>query len=93
MVTSYVQSYAKNVDIQNREIAFDKLLRVKANIKETTEAQAAHKFQKKWMSLLKNIVMVFYFGIIPAIITPQWCLNWFDELGEKGLEYGIILEC
>ena len=44
MVTSYVQSYAKNVDIQNREIAFDKNLRDKANVKETNQAQQRHKF-------------------------------------------------
>ena len=29
-VTSYVQAYEKNVDVQNREIAFDKALREKA---------------------------------------------------------------
>ena len=39
MVTSYVQAYEKNVDVQNREIAFDKRLREKANVKETTTAQ------------------------------------------------------
>ena len=79
MVTSYVQAYEKNIDIQNREIAFDKHLREKANVKETSTAQQRHKFQKKWLSLIKNIVMVFYFAIIPAVVTPDWCLSYYDD--------------
>ena len=38
MVTSYIQAYEKNVDIQNREIAFDKRLREKSKIKQEKTA-------------------------------------------------------
>ena len=91
MVTSYVQAYEKNVDIQNREIAFDKRLREKANVKENKKAQTRHRFQKKWMSLVKNIVMIFYFLIIPAVITPDWCLSYYDN--SRNISDGLLLDC
>ena len=49
MVTSYIQSYEKDFETQNKEIAFDQLLRDKAQVKQEKTAQDLHKFQKKWL--------------------------------------------
>lgn len=35
--------------------------------------------------------MVFYFLIIPAIITPDWCLEYYDN--QRNVKDGLLLEC
>ena len=94
MVTSYIQAYEKNVDIQNREIAFDKRLREKSKIKQEKTAQERHKFQKKWLSVVVKIVMIFYLLLIPLFMAPPWCLNYYRGSEYKKQEDSVfLLDC
>lgn len=48
-------------------------------MKQSPEAIAAAKFQKKWLSKIKNIAIAVYYLVIPFLQSPDWCTNaWRD---------------
>ena len=61
-----------------KELAFDARLKEKALIKDNAKASSRHKFQKKWLSIIKNIVIGLYFFFIPLIESPEWCLKYYS---------------
>ena len=70
-------SISKSVSGYAKERQFDKKLEEKAKVKMDGKSEKMHKFQKKWLSGLKNVVIVFYFLLIPMLETPDWCLDYF----------------
>jgi hypothetical protein len=67
----------KDVKQLQDEIIFDHRLKEQYMMKENTQAVEAQKFQKKWLSKIKNVALLFYYLIIPFAQTPDWCTNRF----------------
>ena len=84
-------SISKSVSGYATERQFDKKLAEKAAVKLDAKAAKRHKFQKKWLSGMKNVVIVFYFLIIPMLETPNWCLDWFRA--DRHKLPGICIPC
>lgn len=67
----------KDVKQLQEEINFDHRLKEQYMMKADTKAVEAQKFQKKWLSKIKNVALVFYYLIIPFVQTPNWCTSRF----------------
>ena len=84
-------SISKSVSGYAQERQFDKKLQEKAAVKMDAKAAKRHKFQKKWLSGMKNVVIVFYFLVVPMLETPNWCLDWFRP--DRHKLPGICIPC
>ena len=56
---------------------FDHRLREKAKIFPSSEAFDNYKFHKKYLSPIKKLAMVLYYGVIPYLNPPVWCLFYY----------------
>jgi hypothetical protein len=46
-------------------------------VENTKTAVQAKKFQKKWLSKLKDVSIFLYFFVTPVWQTPDWCAERF----------------
>ena len=57
----------KDVKQLQEEIIFDHRLKEQYMMKENIQAVEAQKFQKKWLSKIKNVALLFYYLLIPFV--------------------------
>lgn len=46
-----------------------------------------YNFQKKWLSGVKNVVILVYYLVIPFLQTPDWCVKYYKDHGLHGWLY------
>ena len=80
-----------------KELAFDARLKEKALIKDHAKANERHRFQKKWMTIVKIIVVALYFFITPLFEAPSWCLKYYSVYDTNAAGYaahsGVFIPC
>lgn len=87
----------QNLAAMEDEIRFDRRLKERYMTKDNLEAREAQKFQKDWLSKLKNIALLFYYIVIPFVQTPDWCTNRYSaychQNGIPDYKFKITYDC
>ena len=54
---------------------------------KSSDAFGKYQFQKKWLSKIKNAVILIYYFVVPFVQAPAWCISAYKKHDDSALVY------
>ena len=39
-----------------------------------------YQFQKRWLSKMKNFVLIVFYFVVPFLQSPDWCVAYYKHI-------------